>query len=142
MNYLLDSCVLSELVKARPEPCVLEWIATTPEARLYLSVLTLGERQKGIVQLHDGERRKKLIRWLDEAVRVRFERRILGLDEESLLEWGRLAGESERKGRILPVIDGLFAASAFTRHMTLVTRNLDDVKNLGVPLLNPWDSAG
>ena len=125
MNYLLDTCVLSELVKAKPDPRVLEWISTTPEERLYLSVLTLGELQKGIVQLHDGERRKRLVRWLDESVRARFE--------------GRLAGESEQRGRVLPVIDGLFAASALARHMALVTCNVDDLKNLGVHLLNPWD---
>ena len=139
MNYLLDTCVLSELAKTRPEPRVVEWISTTPEERLHLSVLTLGELQKGIVQLHDGERRKKLARWLDEDVRVRFEGRILGLDEETLLEWGRLAGEAERRGRVLPVIDGLFAASALASRMTLVTRNIADVNNLGVPLLNPWE---
>jgi len=139
VNYLLDTCVLSELIKPKADKRVLKWISSVPEERLYLSVLTLGELQKGIVKLGIGERKNKLLRWLDEDVRQRFEGKILPLDEETMLQWGKLAGEGERNGKPLPLIDSFLAASAIVNHMTLVTRNVIDMQGLGVEILNPWE---
>ena len=142
MNYLLDTCVVSELTKQKAERRVLAWIDTVPEDRLHLSVLTLGELHKGIARLDAGDRRRRLERWLSEDVRTRFEGRIVALDEETLALWGRIMGEGERRGRTWPLMDSLMAAAAIAGHMTLVTRNLTDVQDMGVSLLDPWQARG
>lgn len=140
MNYLLDTCIISELIKHKAERRVLAWIESVPEDRLYLSVLTLGELHKGIARLDAGERRRRLEKWLSDEVQTRFEGRILTLDEEALALWGRIMGEGERRGRTWPIMDSLMAASAIAGNMTLVTRNLTDVQDLGVTLFDPWQA--
>ncbi len=141
MNYLLDTCVVSELIKHKAERRVLAWIDTVPEDRLRLSVLTLGELYKGIARLDAGDRRRRLEKWLSDDVRKRFEGRIVTLDEEALALWGRIMGEGERRGRTWPIMDSLMAASAIAGHMTLVTRNLADVQDMGATLFDPWQAA-
>jgi len=138
MNYLLDTCVISELIKNKAERRVLSWIESVPEDRLHLSVLTLGEIQKGIAKLDAGDRRHRLEKWLSDDVRARFEGRIVILDEETLALWGRIMGEGERRGKTWPLMDSLMAVSAIVGHMTLVTRNLADVQDMGVALFDPW----
>lgn len=140
MRYLLDTCVISELVKATPDAGVVEWISQTDEEHLFLSVLTLGTLEKGIARLSDGAKKRKLTQWLAQDVFRRFEGRIIGLDADVLLAWGRIVGESESHGRPLPVMDSLFAATAAYHQLVLVTRNTDDVSGLGVEVLNPWRS--
>ena len=141
MNYLLDTCVISELIKHKAERRVLAWIDTVPEDRLHLSVLTLGELHKGIARLDAGDRRRRLEKWLSDEVRTRFEGRIVTLDEEALALWGRIMGEGERRGRTWPIMDSLMAASAIAGRMTLVTRNLADVQDMGVTLFDPWQAS-
>ena len=138
MNYLLDTCVVSELIKRKAEHRVLAWIDSVPEDRLHLSVLTLGELHKGIAKLDAGDRRRRLEKWLSDDVRTRFEGRIVTLDEETLALWGRIMGEGERRGRTWPLMDSLMAASAIAGHMTLATRNLADVQDMGVTVFDPW----
>jgi len=140
VNYLLDTCIISELIKHKAERRVLAWLESVPEDRLYLSVLTLGELHKGIARLDAGERRRRLEKWLSDEVQTRFEGRILTLDEEALALWGRIMGEGERRGRTWPIMDSLMAASAIAGNMTLVTRNLTDVQDLGVTLFDPWQA--
>lgn len=140
MNYLLDTCVISELVNPKACPAVLAWVDGVPEERLYLSVITLGELQKGIFKLDSGERQRRLRSWLDVDVRQRFSGRILALDSDVLLHWGRIAGTAERRGRRWPVLDSLLAATAMVHHLTLVTRNIADVQDLGAEVVNPWTS--
>jgi toxin FitB len=142
VNYLLDTCVISELIKRNAERRVLAWIESVPEERLHLSVLTLGELHRGIARLEAGERRRRLEKWLSDDVRLRFEGRIVTLDEETLALWGRITGAGGRRGRSWPLMDSLMAASAIARHMTLVTRNLADVKDMGVTLFDPWSGGG
>jgi len=141
VNYLLDTCVISELIKYKAERRVLAWIESVHEDRLYLSVLTLGEIHKGIARLEAGERRRRLEKWLADDVRTRFEGRVVTLDEEALALWGQIMGEGERRGRTWPLMDSLMAASAIAGHMTLVTRNLTDVQDMGVSLFDPWQAA-
>jgi toxin FitB len=138
VNYLLDTCVISELIRMRPERRVLAWIESIPEDHIHLSVLTLGELQKGIAKLEDGPRKLRLEKWLTEDVRQRFAERIMGLDVDTLVRWGKIGGEGERRGRMWPLMDSLMAASALMCRMTLVTRNLSDVQDMGVELLDPW----
>lgn len=138
MSFLLDTCVLSELVKREPEARLVEWVQSQPEERLYLSVLTLGELQKGIARLGGSKRKERLQRWFDEDLRQRFEGRLVGVTEHVALLWGRLQGRAERRGRSLPVLDGLIAATALSLDAAVVTRNVDDFESSGVEIVDPW----
>ena len=138
-GFLLDTNIISELIKPRPEPKVAAWIEAADESLLYLSVLTLGEIRKGIAALPRTARRGQLEAWLASDLHARFSGRILPVDEAVADRWGLLTGEASRKGIRLPVIDGLLAATALSHNLTLVTRNATDMAATGVPTLNPWE---
>ena len=138
MNYLLDTCVISELVAKRPNQKVVGWIDSIEEARLYLSVITIGEIRKGIEKLPDSQRKTTLGEWLNEQLLVRFAGRIVPIDSGAMLRWGQLTGSLERAGKMMPAIDSLIAAIALHGDFILVTRNEDDFKHAGVPIFNPW----
>lgn len=138
MNYLLDTCVISELVAKRPSQKVVGWIDSIEEARLYLSVITIGEVRKGIEKLPDSQRKTVLEEWLNEQLLVRFAGRIVPIDSEVMLRWGQLTGSLERAGKTMPAIDSLIAAIALHGNFILATRNEDDFKYAGVPIVNPW----
>ena len=137
-GFLLDTNVISELVKPRPEPRVVSWIAATDESLFYLSVLTLGEIRKGIGSLPSSARRTALEAWLDRDLLVRFDGRILHIDRAVADRWGRLTGSAAARKRPIPVIDGLLAATALQHDLTLVTRNASDMEVAAVPLFDPW----
>lgn len=139
-GFLLDTNVISELVRRKPEASVTGWVEGTDEMLLYLSVLSLGEIRKGIVSLASASRRMALGAWLDGELMIRFSNRILSIDEGVADRWGRLMARAEATGRRLPVIDGLLAATALHYNLTLVTRNVNDVASTGVPVFNPWTS--
>ena len=109
MTYLLDTCVLSELVKKKPNGGVVEWLEQQEELSLYLSVITFGELQKGISKLVESRRRKKLQDWVDQDLASRFAGRILDVGRRVAARWGELSGEAEKIGRKVPVLDGLLA---------------------------------
>lgn len=137
-GFLLDTNVVSELIKPKPEPKVQQWIDSTDENLLYLSVLTLGEVRKGIAVLATVSRRTSLEAWLNNDLVVRFAGRILSIDQEVADRWGWISGKAVIAGMPLAVIDGLLAATAMHFNMTLVTRNTKDVVGTGVPVFNPW----
>jgi len=137
-GFLLDTNVISELVRRKPEPRVTTWVEATDEMLLHLSVLTLGEIRKGIVSLRDASRRVTLGAWLDSHLSVRFADRILPIDEAVADRWGRLAAQQQASNLPLPVIDGLLAATALQYNLTLVTRNVKEIRATGVPFFNPW----
>ena len=137
-GFLLDTNVISELVKVKPEPRVTKWVETTDETLLYLSVLTLGEIRKGIASLSHSRRRAALEAWLDHDLALRFSDRILPIDQPVADRWGRIAGSAAARKSPLPVIDGLFAATAQHHNLILVTRNTRDIATTGVPAFNPW----
>jgi toxin FitB len=138
VNYLLDTNVISELVSARPNQRVLEWLDAVHPQRIFLSVITVGEIQKGIEKLDDPARRERLAAWLHQDLLSRFAGQILEINAETMLTWGSLNARLERLGRPIPAIDGLLAASALQGGFTLVTRNSAHFAGTGVPLLNPW----
>jgi predicted nucleic acid-binding protein len=138
-GFLLDTNVISELVKPQPDENVLRWITETDEAILFLSVLTLGEIRNGIEKLNPGKRRSRLESWLAADLRVRFQGRILPIEEGIAQRWGALSATAAKKGRPVPVIDGLLAATALHHDLTLVTRDDGDVSGTGVPVLDPWE---
>jgi predicted nucleic acid-binding protein len=138
-GFLLDTNIVSELVKPKPEHKVVEWIEATDEDLLFLSVLTIGEIRKGIASLKDTARQVKLEAWLIGDLPTRFENRILSIDESIAERWGVLTATAKATAnRTVPVIDGLLAATAQHHNLTLVTRNTDDVIGTGVPVFNPW----
>jgi predicted nucleic acid-binding protein len=141
MGYLLDTCVLSELVKPRPDAGVLGWLEEADESRLYLSVVTIGELEKGIARLPTSARRKRIERWVRGDLAARFEGRLLDVDRAVAERWGAISGASESRGMPLPVIDGLIAASALTHGLEVVTRDTGDLERCGARCVNPWRVA-
>ena len=137
-GFLLDTNVISELVKPRPNAKVAAWISSVDEGLLSLSVLTFGEIRKGIAALPTTARRSTLEAWLDHDLTSRFSGRILPVDQAVADRWGRLSAEVASKKLVLPVIDGLLAATALHHNLTLVTRNSRDVEPTSVPVFNPW----
>ena len=137
-GFLLDTNVLSELIKPKPEAKVVQWIEGTNESSLFLSVLTLGEIRNGVARLRSGARRGRLETWLRVDLRGRFQDRILPIDEAIAERWGAISALAAAQGKPLPVIDGLLAATALHHDLTLATRNASDVAATGVSILNPW----
>lgn len=139
-GFLLDTNCISELVRSKPEPRVLEWMEAADESLLYLSVLTLGEIRKGVAGLPQSRRRTHLETWLALELQARFSGRILPIDAAIADRWGLLAAEAKRRGRSLSAIDGLLAATAIHHNLTIVSRNVSDFTNAQAPILNPWES--
>lgn len=140
MRYLLDTNVISELIKKHPEPKVVQWVDEQDPALLYLSVITIGEIRKGIEKLTDLTRKEKISTWLSSYLLVRFDARILPITTNVMLRWGELTGQLESKGILLSAFDSLIAASALQEQLTIATRNTDDFRETGVALLNPWNT--
>jgi len=142
MTYLLDTCLVSELVSPKPHPSVVQWMRSQDYAKLYLSVVTMGEIAKGICKLVPSKRKQRLQRWLDEDLAHQFSGRILGFDIQTMRLWGNLVGQLEQEGRPLPVLDSLIAATALEHSLSLVTRNESDFAGTTVTIVNPWVSSG
>ena len=139
MSFLLDTSVVSELVRKSPHLPVLKWIGEQDETSLYLSVVTIGEIEKGIARLPASARRSRLQSWVRRDLIGRFGERLLAVDVRAATRWGTLTGESERRGVPLPVIDNLIAATALVHGFAVVTRNVADFERCGVACVNPWD---
>lgn len=137
MNYLLDTCVISELVKKSPDKNVLGWLKSTPSDNLYLSVITVGEIRKGLSKLPESKRKDSLANWLNSLIED-YQNRIIAIDLIVAENWGNLQGKAEKEGNPMPVIDGLIAAIAYTHNLVLVTRNVSDFEPGVIPVKNPW----
>lgn len=138
-GFLLDTNVVSELIKPRPSRRVAAWIEATPEELMYLSVITIGEVRKGIDLLAiDDPRRPALQSWLDRDVRLRFAGRLLPFDDGVAERWGQLEAFAKKRRLTVPTIDAQLAATAVHHGLTLVTRNTTDIAPTGVPLFDPW----
>lgn len=135
MAYLVDTCVLSELRKPKPDPAVLEWMDGVEPDELHLSVLTLGEIRRGIElrRAKDPTAVRSLERWLN-GLEAHYADRILPVSAAIADRWGRLSPNQP-----LPVTDGLIAATALEHKLTVVTRNNTDFERSGVNLLNPFE---
>jgi len=137
MSYLLDTCVVSELSRPRPDPGVVAWMSEADVASLHLSAITIGEVRRGALRLPAGKRRTSLSEW-SERLRRSFSGRVLPIDESVALRWAEIAARAEQSGRSGSFADGLIAATALDRGLSLVTRNVTDFEPFGVSLLNPW----
>jgi len=137
VSYLIDTCAISELVRARPDANVVAWFEAVPQDGLYLSVLTLGEIRKGIAGISDRRRFVKIAHWLEHDLPGWFENRVLAIDAAVADEWGRLLAKARQP---LPAIDSLIAATALRHRLTVVTRNVKDFESAGVDVMNPWEA--
>jgi predicted nucleic acid-binding protein len=141
VKYLLDTCVISELVKPAPDIQVLGWLAERDEDALFLSVLTIGEIQKGIAKLVSGRRKETIQRWLDAELRRRFAERLLPVDDEVATTWGLSQAEAERQGTPISTIDGLLGATAIVHNLAVATRDVSGIRRTGARVVNPWESG-
>lgn len=137
-GFLIDTNVISEIVRPKPNANVVEWVQGTDESLLHLSVLTVGEIRKGISLLPEGRRRAALQGWLENDLLLRFSGRILPIDMAIADRWGRISASARAKGAPIPVIDGLLAGTAMHHNLTLVSRDESFATLAGIELLNPW----
>jgi len=140
-GFLLDTNFVSELVRVRPEPRVVEWMRAAQENLLHLSVLTLGEIRKGATILPAGRKRDQLERWLEIDLPGQFGNRVLPINAEIAELWGAMAGQAQLRGIALAIIDGLVAATAHHHGLSVVTRNVKDFSVWGIPVVNPWETT-
>jgi predicted nucleic acid-binding protein len=119
-GFLLDTNVISELVRPAPDERVLRWVASRSALDLYLSAVTIGELTRGVTRLPAGQRRDRLARWIEEDL-------------------GHIMGEADRQGRPRAALDAQIAATAIRHGLSLVTRNTADFDGIGVQVMNPWD---
>lgn len=140
MKYLLDTCVVSELIKKNPNHKVTQWVDNQDENNLFMSLVSIGELLKGIHKLDEQSEKKVMLHhWLNDELLPRFAQRIVMLDMEVIQVWGKLTGEAERYGKKLPVLDSLIAATAIVHKLVLVTRNTEDFSRCDVVIKNIWD---
>jgi len=137
-RFLLDTKVISEIVRPRRSANVVKWIEAADESILHISVLTLGEIRKGISLLSDGRRRMSLESWLDKDLAQRFSGRILSIDRPIAERWGRISAHAKATGSPLPLIDCLLAATAMQHDLIVASRDETYKGVAGLELFNPW----
>ncbi|BAN33914.1 PilT protein-like protein [Sulfuricella denitrificans skB26] len=135
MSYLIDTNVIFELARAKPDPRVVEWFNTIPDSALYLSVLTLGELRKRVEKMPDANRREKLRLWLENDLPAWFGDHLLPVNAAIADRWGRLQSETTRP---LPSADSLLTATALHHDLRIVTCNDKDFEVPGLVVVNPW----
>ena len=138
MNYLIDTCCISELVSKKPESNVLNWFEEHDEFNMFLSVITLGELRKGIEKLTESKKKRELNEWVNEELLSRFRNRILNISQAEVNKWGEVLAKTEKAGNPLLAIDALIASTALVHDLSVVTRNTKDMEPSGVELINPW----
>ncbi|MEA2929090.1 MAG: toxin FitB [Hyphomicrobiales bacterium] len=138
MTYLLDTNVISEWARPRPDEGVVAWLSRTEEDLTFLSVCTLAELRFGVARMPHGRRRRQLDDWLSNEIPMRFDGRIVAIDVAVADAWGIVHARGKAVGRSIDVMDGLIAATAEVHGMTVVTRDIADFKAVGTPVFNPW----
>ena len=138
MSYLLDTNVISEPKRPKPDARVIQWLASVNEAETFLSALTIGEMKKGVEKLPSSKNRALVQDYL-EKTRNRFSGRILPITEETFLVWGKMIADFEKRGIVRPALDSLLEATALEHDLILVTRNVRNFQDSSVTILNPWE---
>ncbi len=139
-GWLLDTNVVSELARAGANANVVAWAGEQDEQRMFLSILTLGEYDKGVHNLAEGATARTRIEAAVAALAARFAGRVLPVGDEIVRRWGRISGAVQRStGQAPPVIDTLLAATAIQHDLCLVTRNVRDVRQSGASVFDPWN---
>ena len=138
MSFLLDTNVVSEVIRPRPDPGVTAWLADADEDRVFMSVVTLAELRHGVERLVAGRRRARLDQWLRNELPLRFDGRILPVDQAVADAWGTVAARHDELGRPIGIMDAFIAATALVHGLTLVTRNASDFESSVHAIVNPW----
>ena len=138
MAFLLDTNVVSETIRPRPEQTVLGWIEAQLPTDLFIAAQTMGEIVRDARKVKEQARRERFERWIEQDLALQFDGRILPFDGRTAAIWGRLMGDGDRVGRTPPAADAQIAAVAIQHELILVTRNVKDFARFDVQLLNPW----
>ncbi len=138
MSFLLDTNVVSEWMKPRPNYGVVSWLAEVDEDRVFMSVVTLTEIRYGVERMATGAKKARLRDWLEDELPLRFEGRILSIDGAVADACGKLVARSEAIGHRMEVMDAFIAATAENHSLTVITRNTSHFELLVKALLNPW----
>jgi len=139
VKYLLDTNIISEFISKYPDQKVVDYILSLKEEDLFLSVITIGEIKSGIEKLDEGKRKESLLAWLENDLLTRFSGRILSLNVDVMLTWGKLNPSLKKLGTPLPIMDSLIGATCKVEKMTLITRNEKDFKNINIKIVNPFN---
>ena len=137
MRYLIDTCVLSEWKKRSPDSRVLSWLNDLSIDDVRISILTIGEVERGVRRLSESTRKEQLAAWLAELREV-FAGRILDLGYPEISAWAAICAAADSRGTPLPAVDSLLAATARAHHLVVATRNVEDMRPSGVGVYNPW----
>lgn len=140
-GFLLDTNVISEATRERPDANVMTWLSAADEDHLFLSVATLAEINRGIEAMATGMKQRRLRDWLLNELIPRFDDRILPVDAPVGLLWGAILVRSKKAGHMIEAVDALIAATAERHGLTLATRNVADFTGLKLPLIDPWRAA-
>ncbi|MCY3702799.1 MAG: type II toxin-antitoxin system VapC family toxin [Rhodospirillales bacterium] len=138
MAFLLDTNVISETVRPRPDKTVLHWIEAQTPSDLFLAAQSIGELVRGVRKVREQARRERFARWIEQDLARQFDGRILPFDASAAAVWGRLMGNGDRTGHRPSAADAQIAAAAIQHDLTLVTRNVKDFRSFDIQLLDPW----
>lgn len=138
-RFLLDTNVVSELVRPSPDLRVTQWLARQMPVDLFIAAMTLAELVRGVCRLPASHRRRRLEAWLNDELTRQFEGRILAFDHAAARIWGRIMGDADRRGRPRAAADAQIAAVALRHRLTVATRDTAGFEHLQVPLFSPWD---
>lgn len=141
MAFLLDTNVVSETVKPRPDKTVLDWMEAQVPTDLFIAAQTIGELIRGARKVREQARRERFEKWIEQDLARQFDGRILPLDGRTAAVWGRLMRDGDRAGRTPAAADAQIAAVANQHELILVTRNVKDFVNFDIQLLDPWRSS-
>ncbi|MCH7919095.1 MAG: type II toxin-antitoxin system VapC family toxin [Planctomycetes bacterium] len=140
MKVLLDTCVISEIRRPKGSPQVRARVDQLADADLFLSVITIGEVAKGTALLKAGKKKQSLEQWLSE-VEQHYSTRILPVDSETAEIWGQITAKAQKRGHVIPVSEGLIAATAIRHGIHVMTRNTDHFAKAGALLVDPWENG-
>lgn len=138
VGFLLDTNVVSELVRPTPEARVVDWVAAQSAPDLFIAAVSLGELVRGVSRMPSGRRRARLARWVEVDLAARFAGRVLPFDRDAAVIWGNLMGTGDRAGRPPAAIDAQLAAIALQNDLVLATRNTADFALLEIRTFDPW----
>ena len=138
MPYLIDTNVISETLKSRPEAKVIDWLGSQKASDLFLASVSLGELVRGARRAKDTAKRERFKRWIERDLASQFNGRILSFDQEAAVIWGEIMGDGDRLGRPKPMADAQIAAVARRHNLTLATRSTRDFAGMSVRVLDPW----
>ena len=139
MNYLVDTCVISEFTRKAPSGRVLKYLNNLNEMDVAISVITIGEIKNGIECVKERKKREVLADWFSDGLLARFKNRTIAIDSGTMVEWGIMTAALKGRGIALPVMDSLIAAQCRQHNLCLITRNVKDFKPADISIVNPWD---